>query len=183
MKNGHSYDSPFSFFDDVMDIFNSSVARTQHTGNNSFPQQSPDWVIKQVFPIGNIFDTVSKLPNCLVSSAYPPSNVFIDKDKNYRIQCACAGYDENSIGLDFDKDHLVITLLGDSPFEASEIMLQSGVKSKTKDYKVNFFIDTRNFDVEKLESSMANGLLDIKIPAVPTKKFTVGVGKPLSKAE
>lgn len=160
MENGHSSDLRLTFFDDLDDLFN--------TVFGAFPKTSAsDWS----FPSAK-----SKLPNGLVSAAYPPANVFMDKDKNYRIQLACAGYDASNIEIEFDKDSLIVRLTGNSPFEVSPCMMQKGIKVRDEGSSISFFIDTRRFDVEKLSSSMKNGLLDISIPAVPTKKFTVGVG-------
>ena len=108
----------------------------------------------------------------------------MDKDKNYRIQLACAGYDASNVEIEFEKDSLTVKLAGNSPFEVSPCMMQKGIKVKDEGSSISFFIDTRRFDVEKLSSSMKNGLLDISIPAVPAKKFTVGVGSvPEEKSE
>ena len=157
MENGHDY--RFTFFDDIDDIFDAVFG--------TFPKtNAADWALS----------AKSKLPNGLVSAAYPPANVFMDKDKNYRIQLACAGYEASNIEIEFEKDSLSVKLTGKSPFEVSPCMMQKGIKVKDDGSTISFFIDTRKFDVEKLSSSMRNGLLDISIPAVPTKKFTVGVG-------
>lgn len=158
MENGHN-DYRLAFFDDIDDLFDAVFG--------SFPKTSAaDWALS----------VKSKLPNGLVSAAYPPANVFMDKDKNYRIQLACAGYEASNVEIEFEKDSLSVKLTGKSPFEVTPCMMQKGIKVKDDGSTISFFIDTRRFDVEKLSSSMKNGLLDISIPAVPTKKFSVGVG-------
>lgn len=159
-----------SFFSEVENLFSEAFS--------DFPQVAPDWsrtwTLSSMpgFTVG--VTAKSKLPNCIVSSAYPPSNVFFDKDKNYRVQIACAGYDESAVEMEFDDPSLVVSFNGDSPFEASPCMLQSGVKKLDKEFKISFAIDSRKFDIDKLTFTMKNGLLDITIPAIPKKKFKVG---------
>ena len=167
MNGGRSdFDRIFEGFEDAFsDIF------------SNFPNVPPDWSRSWTlsglpgFTVG--FSAKSKLPNCIVSSAYPPANFFFDKDKNYRLQIACAGYDGNAIDIEFDDPSLAVTFKGKSPFEDSPCMFQAGVKKIDDGFTVSYAVDTRKFDVDKLTYTIKNGLLDIVIPPMPKKKFKV----------
>ena len=180
MNNGR-FDSISSFssaIDEALSMLDDLSTKALHNGTGGYVWTG---TTTDFTPFKSFVEVVNKLPNSIVSSVYPPSNIFIDEDKNYRIQIACAGYDETGIDLEFDKESLIITFDANPPVEGASVIFQGGIKNKKEKYSINFYIDTRKFDVEKLSSSIKNGLLDISIPSIPNKKFKVGVGKDAAK--
>jgi HSP20 family molecular chaperone IbpA len=118
----------------------------------------------------------NKLPTQLVSSSYPPSNIFIDTDKNLHIQVAAAGFAKDEITVSTENDYLIVSFkkqelpfkddkeLENVPKEERPITisyLQKGIKMDNAELK--FYIDSKRFNGDTATVKLENGLLEITI--------------------
>lgn len=121
-------------------------------------------------------EPISKLPECLVSGDFPPTNIMTDKDDNYIIQMSIAGYPENGIDISFQDEYLIVKLTpADNQFEGFNMKMH-GIRSSKAERKI--FIPSKKFNAQATEASTKDGILTIKIPTKEeAKPFTIPINK------
>ncbi len=115
------------------------------------------------------FDAPSKLPDVFVTSRFPPCNILKKEDNSLEYEFAVAGYDLSEIKIDFDNDHLILTL---EPIEKEEDekvkYRQQGIRRAKSTSK--FFVPVSHYDVEKAEAHLDKGILKLSIPTKEVAK-------------
>jgi HSP20 family molecular chaperone IbpA len=118
-----------------------------------------DEIFNSFFIDGTLMDAVSKLPNCLVSSTYPPTNVYEDDNKNYVIEVAVAGYSEDEINLNVEDMRVILELTPNK--NKTPIYKQQGIRHS--EGKISFGIHPR-YDLKAIKATNKDGILTIKLP-------------------
>lgn len=107
-------------------------------------------------------NAVSRLPECLISGDFPPTNILVDDEENYIIQMSVAGYPEDGVDLSFKDDYLTVRLTPDEhQFEGYKVKMK-GFRTSKAERKV--LVPAKDFDVQKAEATVKEGVLIIKIP-------------------
>lgn len=118
-----------------------------------------------------------KLDKELVSSDYPPSDVFMDSEKNLVLELAVAGYNKEDIHIEqseVDEDYLVVSIVPKKVEESldskkpKKAYLQKSI-SKRKAF-VKYYIEPKKFDITKVSASLKDGILTIVIAKNDTAK-------------
>lgn len=109
------------------------------------------------------FNTVSQtnIPN------FPPHDIIQLSDTEYRIDMACAGYDQDSISLDFTDGVLTVASKKlDSDNNGKEVY--RGISKKS--FKKTF---TLADDIEVKRAIMKNGMLSVYLNKILPKKQSI----------
>jgi len=93
--------------------------------------------------------------------SYPPTDIYIKKDKTLIFEFAIAGYPAENINLECVGDHLTLTLKGDDVETVRYI--KQGIKHA--DVTAKYAIPSDRYDTSKLEAKINSGILTVTIPA------------------
>ncbi len=105
----------------------------------------------------------SKLPDVFVSSTFPPCNILMKEDNSLEYEFAVAGYSLDEISIQFDNDHLILTLTPETKEEDKKVTYrQMGIKRAKSTSK--FYVPINKFDVELATATLDKGILKIGIP-------------------
>lgn len=110
--------------------------------------------------------------------SYPPMNVYLSKEREMIFEFAMAGFDENSIDLQFVGDYMVFS--AKIPEVNEEDDADDGVKYfkrrlKMKDIKEQqYYVPEEKFDRDKVSARFRNGVLKVVIP--PKEEFQTKEG-------
>lgn len=108
----------------------------------------------------------SRLPSTVLEgTAFPPTNVYVSKDKDLVIECAVAGLKEDEYGLKL-KDQVLIIEFDPKESEEEKAWLQRGIKPGVGSRRI--YIDHAKWDASSLEHKLENGMLTIRVPKQPT---------------
>ena len=104
------------------------------------------------------FET-SSIYNC---SSFPPVDVIVNNSRDIVFKFALAGYEEDSIELEFEGDYMILTLdLIKDQLNEDEHYLKRGIK---KSYtKVKYYVPSELYNQEKAEAKFRKGLLVVNI--------------------
>jgi HSP20 family molecular chaperone IbpA len=128
-------------------------------------------------------DQCKKVRNVVASANWPPADFWVDEnDKSYNIEVAVAGYTQDQIEMSFKEDSIVLSFGDESvpeKVEQGRRYLYKGIK-RPSDATVSYFIDPQFWDKEKISASLKDGMLVIKVDALPepikdVKKITINV--------
>lgn len=116
-------------------------------------------------------------PRDLVSSNFPPCNIYTDADKRKVYEFAIAGYDPSNVSFEANADEPdVIDIVLKSGYEevtedSKDTEEHSNVEReqrgydyegfKVKDTRTSFRVDTRKYDLEDAEVEIKNGVAKI----------------------
>jgi HSP20 family molecular chaperone IbpA len=115
------------------------------------------------------FDAPSKLPDVFVTSRFPPCNILKKEDNSLEYEFAVAGYDLSEIGIEFDNDHLILSLEPKEKEEDKTIKYrQMGIRRAKSTSK--FFVPVSHYDVEKAVANLDKGILKLSIPTKEVAK-------------
>lgn len=120
---------------------------------------------------------VSRLPECLVTGDFPPTNILVDdKDENYVIQMSVAGYPENGVDISFKDDYLTVKLNPDEHMFDGYKVKMKGFRTSKAERRI--YVPAKEFDINKADAETSNGVLTIKIPRKPeSKPFNINIKK------
>ena len=107
---------------------------------------------------------VSKLPNELVSSTYPPCNIYEGKDGSIVLEAALAGWSLDEIKISTEDRHLIIKLEPSeekTEFTKNTKFVQRGIRNSGGTTK--YYIGDK-FDSNRLTASYKDGILKVVIP-------------------
>ena len=108
-------------------------------------------------------EPVARVPETILNGVFPPTNCLRDKDGNLIFEFAVAGYKEEEIGLELKDDSMQLVL---NPVERKlpegTRMIQRGIRSAPA--RLSAFVPASKFEVNKVEASLANGILRVFIP-------------------
>jgi len=122
------------------------------------------------------YKPTNKLPKQIVSSSFPPSNVFITSDNGLKIELACSGYKKSEIKMETGKqdpeypetdfrNYITVTLAKEKVKDEKmkEIPLQLGIKIPDGESKIHFFIDPKKYDIASSSAVYEDGILTINV--------------------
>ena len=108
--------------------------------------------------------------------SYPPSNVFMKKDRTLVLEFALAGFAEESIDLQFQGDYLVLNAKAPEEQEESEDVRFFKRRLKLKSLQdQKYYAPEDKFDREQVKAIYKNGLLTITIPSRETTTTKEGI--------
>ena len=128
-----------------------------------------------------IFEDVYKLDQVprqireLSASSFPPSNVYVTKDKVLVIEAAMAGVKPEQVKLDLEGRTLVLEIdrsikEGETDPKEGWYKLQGGIKEFTQ-VKTTYTIP-RQYDLSTVEAEVKDGMLTVKVqPTEETKRL------------
>ncbi len=96
--------------------------------------------------------------------SYPPSNIYMTKEKNMVFEFALAGFEEKNIQITFQGDFLVLSAKSPEQPNQEEIRY---FKRRLKRKDINeqkYYVPETRFDREKTKAVYKNGLLTVIIP-------------------
>ena len=106
--------------------------------------------------------------------SYPPSNVYLTKDRELNFEFALAGFDEKDVDLQFQGDYLILTA---KPQPRTDEEGTRYFKRRLKFREITaqkYFAPENKFDREKVKAVFRNGILKVTIP--PREGYTTGEG-------
>jgi HSP20 family molecular chaperone IbpA len=124
-------------------------------------------------------DAPKQLPSVIVSSSWPPSNVYV-KNHDFVVELAVAGYSKEEVLITFKEDYLVVKLdkgltaetnpkddISEEVKDGKDKIFYFQKGLKIKDTEISFFVDPKYFDKSTIKAQMENGLLRISVDALP----------------
>lgn len=108
---------------------------------------------------------------------FPPVDVIVNNNKDIIFKFALAGYEEDSIELEFEGDYMILTLdpqrdqLGED-----EHYLRRGIKKSQA--RPKYYVPGGLYDQDKAEAKFTKGLLVVTIPSdekARSKKVDISV--------
>lgn len=123
-----------------------------------------------------VFNGIENFHN-IMPATFPPTNFYIDDDKNLKFEFALAGYVRDEIELSFDGDKMFLTLTPIRKEEDEHIKsLSKGIKhSSAKSYYV---VPAVKYDQSAATADYENGILTVFIPSreeAKPKKTTINI--------
>jgi molecular chaperone IbpB/HSP20 family protein len=154
-------------FDDLARIMDEIFETTQNFGD----------AFKEKFgqghgPIFKWDENVDYYP----AHSYPPANVYMTADKDLVFEFALAGFDPNSLDLQFKGDYLVLSasVAEDANKEVDVRYFKRRLKFKdVNDQK--YFAPADKFDREAVKATFKHGVLRVTIPGRETVEAQEGV--------
>lgn len=123
---------------------------------------STDWDSIMAMPV------VSQLPRNLVSD-FPPCDLEIGEDKSLTYSFAVAGYDEEDIKIQYEDEHLVLSLASKKEEEESKKkFIQRKIKRGVG--KFRYHVPLAKYDINKISVKLKNGILTVQIPVKEDQK-------------
>jgi HSP20 family protein len=118
------------------------------------------------------------------SYSYPPTNVYMDEDKNLFFEFALAGFDSESVDLQFQGDYMILSASIDPnlkwDYSRTEEKDGDAEKSEAKEPKRRYFkrrlkmkdvdkqkyyVPEDKFDRESVKAKYKNGVLFVQVPS------------------
>jgi HSP20 family protein len=98
--------------------------------------------------------------------SYPPTNIYLTRDRTLIFEFALAGFSEKDVTLQFQGDYLLLSarLPAGEEREADVHYFKRRLKFKAVD-RQRYYVPADRFDQEKVGAHYSNGLLKIKVPA------------------
>lgn len=187
-------DDPFTT---GLSLFNSMLTESRKVMEelmndpNTKVYKSPDGTTTYVNYSSNLSKMLpSKANKMIVSSNYPPTNVYEDESGNFHIEMAVAGYKNENIYTDFKDGYLNVVLTkkpwkevltkanADGTYslpddvededETKEIEKNYWIQHGIKEPKVaeqNILFDTTKYDIRQLKKTLEDGMLTFIAPA------------------
>lgn len=113
------------------------------------------------------FEPVSRLPSTLVSSAFPPADIYVDEGTgNLHLDLAVAGYSEKDIDIRHENDYLFVEI--SSKNVEGKKFIQKGIR--TSHIKVKYFVPSSKYDAFNSKGVLKDGILSIEIPVKESAK-------------
>lgn len=107
---------------------------------------------------------------------YPPSNVYMTKEKNMVFEFALAGFTESDITLEFIADYMYFSARepASAPQEEEVRYFKRRLKLKAIEQQ-KFYVPADKFDRDLVKAVFKNGILKVTIPAKEEVKAHEGV--------
>jgi HSP20 family molecular chaperone IbpA len=135
----------------------------------------------EISAIKDMIDTIkkvkvpSKLPKELVSDDFPPSDIYINRDGSYCIECALAGYNSEQLSVIYKNEYIHLTIKERE--NEWRVPIQKGIKYLAEETVSHFYVDKEIFDITAIKTVLKNGLLQITIPKIfsEPKEMTISI--------
>ena len=97
--------------------------------------------------------------------SYPPANVYLSTDRSLNFEFALAGFDENSIDLEFQGDYMVLSVKVSDDMIHPDGIRYFKRRLKFKDIEgQKYYVPADKFDRENVKAVFKRGLLIVVIP-------------------
>lgn len=108
--------------------------------------------------------------------AYPPANVYMDKEKSIYFEFALAGFREQDINLEFIGDYMVLNVKVPKQEENKDEYRYFKRRLKVKEITdQKYYVPADKFDRENVKAVYKNGMLKVTIPAKETVETQDGI--------
>jgi len=143
---GRIMDEAFKFAESIGDSFSADAAEKMRQAAEQFGRG----------PFGN--------PDYYPAYMYPPSTIYLTRDKRLVVELALAGFDEKDISVQFRGDHLLFSAT--APRTSAEEGVQYFKRRlKLKDIEEQrYYVPADKFDQAGTEASFHNGMLRLVVP-------------------
>ena len=97
--------------------------------------------------------------------SYPPSNVYLTKEKELMFEFALSGFNEKSIDLQFKGDYMILTANIPEDYTQPDEVRYFKKRLKLKNITgQKYYVPQSKFDRDKVTAVFKNGLLKIVVP-------------------
>lgn len=96
--------------------------------------------------------------------SYPPTNVYLTKERSIVFEFALSGFEEKNISLSFQGDYMVFSAkIEIEPPEEGVRWFKRRLKLKDVD-RQKYYVPADKFDQEKVKAVFRNGILKVTVP-------------------
>jgi HSP20 family protein len=96
---------------------------------------------------------------------YPPSTIYLTREKKLVVEIALAGFDESDVSVQFRGDHLLFSARAPKAGESEEGVQYFKRRLKLKDIEEQrYYVPADKFDQAGTQARFKNGLLTIVVP-------------------
>ncbi len=104
-------------------------------------------------------------PDYYPAYLYPPSTIYLSRDKKLVFEIALAGFDEKDITVQFRGDHLLFSASAPRVEESDESVQYFKRRLKLKDIEEQrYYVPADKFDQAGTQARFHNGLLTLVVP-------------------
>jgi HSP20 family molecular chaperone IbpA len=104
-------------------------------------------------------------PDYYPTYLYPPSTIFLTKEKKLVLEIALAGFEEKDISVQFRGDHLVFSAKAPAGGEPDESVQYFKRRLKIRDIEEQrYYVPADKFDQAGTKATFRNGLLRLVVP-------------------
>ncbi len=104
-------------------------------------------------------------PDYYPAYMYPPSTIYLTRDKKLVVEIALAGFEEKDITVQFRGDHLLFSAKAPQPAEVDEGVQYFKRRLKLKDIEEQrYYAPADKFDQAGTQAQFHNGLLRLVVP-------------------
>ena len=157
-----------TMFDNVFTLLESDIPNRMESISPFYPYRLYE------FPS----DKEKEIAKNLVESNYPYNN-YVDKENCYNVSVALSGYDDDKVEIVKERNFITVTLKAIENEPPKDVVLfHKGLKTPNKEETIKMFIDSERFDMDKVEASLKNGMLHIKVsPLEKAKPVSIKIKK------
>jgi HSP20 family protein len=136
---------------------------------NTYTIQTP--VDYYVYP-WNVYTPIQKLPTYFASNpSTPPVDIWKEKDGTLKYRFAVAGYSEKDVEVEFEDNHLIVTL--DKEEDKKELKKRDYLVKGIKTGKIsNKYYVGEKFNTKEATAKLKEGILEVSIPMKEDSKPT-----------
>lgn len=120
----------------------------------------------------------NRLNNAMISGTeLPYTNIACCENGELQLEFAIAGIDRNRISISFENDYLLVSIDAKEceNVKPTKVYLQKGIKNTDGAFYKRIYIDPKKYDIDTLEYTVVDGILNIYIKAKkitePTARF------------
>jgi len=144
---GRIMDEAFKFAESIGETFDHDAAEKMRRAAESFGRG----------PFGN--------PDYYPAYLYPPSTIYLTKEKNLVMEIALAGFEEKDISVQFRGDHLVFSAKAPRSAEPEESVQYFKRRLKLRDIdEQRYYVPADKFNQAGTRAVFRNGLLRVVVP-------------------
>lgn len=126
--------------------------------------KSFDDMFKDFSEVWNDFDKIFEGCGKLYPN-FPPTDIFIKKDKAIVLNVAVAGYPEDNIGMEIHGDKLVIKLepIKEKGNDNDKKFIKQGIRHSK--CTAEYYVPSDKYKTDEINANLKNGILTIEVPA------------------
>lgn len=118
----------------------------------------------------------SKLPATIVSSSFPPADIYIDDAGDLHFEFAIAGYSEDHLHLSFEDNYLILKIDALDAKTEGRKYIQRGIKHS--DITAKYIVPFTKYNASQCTAKIEDGILSVIIPArEEAKPVTISISK------
>ena len=114
--------------------------------------------------IDDVFSEETERFTNVIPTSFPPTNFYVDDEKNLLFEFALAGYSKDEIDLNFDGDKMYLTLTPIKEEESEHIKtLNKGIKHSSS--KTYYIVPAVKYNHSAAHAEYKDGILKVAIPS------------------